>query len=32
MELFAWAISVGCAIVMAGTVPDPPLVALNFSI
>jgi hypothetical protein len=28
MELFAWTISVGCAIVMAGTVPDPPLMAL----
>jgi hypothetical protein len=28
LELLAWAISVGCAIVMAGTVPDPPLMAL----
>ena len=28
MELVAWVISVGCAIVMAGTVPDPPLMAL----
>jgi hypothetical protein len=28
LELVAWTISVGCAIVMAGTVPDPPLMAL----
>ena len=28
MELFAWALSVGCAVVMAGTVPDPPLMVL----
>ena len=28
MELFAWAISVGCAATMAGTVPDPPFMVL----
>jgi hypothetical protein len=28
MELFAWIISIGCSITMAGTVPNPPLVAL----
>ncbi len=28
IELLAWAISVGCAIVMAFTVPNPPLLAL----
>ena len=28
MELVAWALSIGCAVVMAGTVPNPPLVAL----
>jgi hypothetical protein len=28
MELVAWALSIGCAIIMAGTVPNPPLVAL----
>jgi hypothetical protein len=28
MELVAWALSIGCAIVMAGTVPNPPLMAL----
>jgi hypothetical protein len=28
MELFAWTISVGCAATMAGTVPNPPLMAL----
>lgn len=28
MELFAWALSVGCAATMAGTVPNPPLMAL----
>lgn len=27
-ELFAWAISVGCSVTMALTVPDPPLLAL----
>lgn len=27
-ELFAWAISIGCAITMALTVPTPPLLAL----
>jgi hypothetical protein len=28
MELFAWALSIGCAATMAGTVPNPPLMAL----
>ena len=28
IELLAWAISVGCSIVMALTVPNPPLLAL----
>lgn len=28
VEIFAWAISVGCAIVMALTVPTPPLLFL----
>lgn len=28
VELLAWAISVGCSIVMALTVPNPPLLAL----
>ena len=28
LELVAWAISIGCAIVMALTVPNPPLLAL----
>ena len=28
IELLAWAISVGCSITMALTVPDPPLLAL----
>jgi len=28
IELLAWAISVGCSIVMAFTVPNPPLLAL----
>ena len=28
VELFAWAISIGCAITMAVTVPNPPLLAL----
>lgn len=28
VELAAWAISVGCAIVMAFTVPTPPLIIL----
>lgn len=27
-ELFAWAISIGCSITMALTVPAPPLLAL----
>jgi len=26
IELFAWAISIGCSITMAATVPNPPLV------
>lgn len=28
VELLAWAISIGCAITMAVTVPDPPLLVL----
>ena len=28
IELFAWAISIGCSITMAATVPNPPLLAL----
>ena len=28
IELLAWAISIGCSIVMAFTVPTPPLLAL----
>lgn len=28
IELFAWCISIGCSIVMAFTVPNPPLLAL----
>ena len=28
VELFAWAISIGCSIIMALTVPAPPLLAL----
>jgi cellulose synthase/poly-beta-1,6-N-acetylglucosamine synthase-like glycosyltransferase len=28
IELLAWAISIGCAIVMALTVPTPPLIVL----
>ena len=28
VELLAWAISIGCAITMAATVPTPPLLAL----
>ena len=28
VELFAWAISIGCSITMASTVPNPPLLAL----
>jgi len=28
IELFAWAISVGCSITMAATVPHPPLLVL----
>ena len=28
VELFAWAISIGCSITMAVTVPTPPLLAL----
>ena len=27
-ELFAWAISIGCSVTMAVTVPNPPLVVL----
>lgn len=28
VEVFAWAISVGCSLTMAITVPNPPLLAL----
>jgi hypothetical protein len=28
VELFAWAISIGCSITMAVTVPNPPLLIL----
>lgn len=28
IEVFAWAISIGCAITMAATVPNPPLLVL----
>jgi hypothetical protein len=28
VELFAWAISIGCSITMAFTVPNPPLLIL----
>jgi len=28
MELLAWALSIGCSITMALTVPNPPLLAL----
>ena len=28
IELLAWAISIGCSITMAATVPNPPLLAL----
>jgi hypothetical protein len=28
VELVAWAISIGCAIIMAATVPTPPLLVL----
>lgn len=28
MELLAWAISIGCSITMASTVPNPPLLVL----
>ena len=28
MELLAWAISIGCSLTMAITVPNPPLLAL----
>jgi len=28
IELLAWAISIGCAITMAATVPNPPLIFL----
>ena len=28
IELFAWAISIGCSITMATTVPNPPLLVL----
>lgn len=28
VEIMAWAVSIGCSIVMAATVPNPPLVVL----
>ena len=28
MEVLAWAISIGCSVTMAATVPNPPLIAL----
>jgi len=28
VELLAWAISIGCSITMAATVPNPPLIVL----
>jgi hypothetical protein len=28
VEVIAWAISIGCALIMAFTVPNPPLLAL----
>ena len=28
MEVLAWAISIGCSVAMAATVPTPPLLAL----
>tara|TARA_B110000503_G_scaffold88117_1_gene133641 strand:- start:9 stop:302 length:294 start_codon:yes stop_codon:yes gene_type:complete len=28
IELVAWAISIGCSLTMAATVPDPPLIIL----
>jgi cellulose synthase/poly-beta-1,6-N-acetylglucosamine synthase-like glycosyltransferase len=28
LEVIAWAISIGCAIIMAATVPNPPLIVL----
>ena len=28
IEFFAWAISIGCSITMAATVPNPPLIVL----
>lgn len=28
LEVMAWALSIGCAITMAVTVPDPPLIPL----
>lgn len=28
VEIMAWAVSIGCSIVMAATVPDPPLIVL----
>jgi hypothetical protein len=28
VEIMAWAVSIGCAIVMAATVPNPPLIVL----
>lgn len=28
IELLAWAISIGCSITMAATVPNPPLLAM----
>ena len=28
VEIMAWAVSIGCAITMAATVPNPPLIVL----
>lgn len=28
LEILAWAISIGCSLIMAITVPNPPLIAL----
>jgi len=28
VEIMAWAVSIGCSIVMAATVPNPPLIVL----
>jgi hypothetical protein len=28
VEIMAWAVSIGCSVTMAATVPDPPLIVL----